>query len=212
MDQAVARALAENPDAEVVLLAHSIGGWIARAWLSEWAASDVKKRVKKLVTLGSPHQPPPADTAAAKIDQTRGLLSYVDSNFPGSYEKGVEYVSVIGSGVVGRVALFGAPVPAPLAATATGASTVVETGTGGLAGRVESLVAYSSYAVLSGASSEQAGDGIIPVAVAQLAGAKLVVLPATKHSNFVPTPGKSLKLSSFRWYGDALDQWVQYLL
>jgi pimeloyl-ACP methyl ester carboxylesterase len=136
VDIAVARALADNPTAEVVLLAHSIGGWIARAWLSEWAPEDVKTRVKKLVTLGSPHLPPPAGTTAAQVDQTRGLLTYVNANFPGAYESGVEYVSVIGAGVTGRVAW----------------------GAGGLARGVESLVAYSSYAVLSG-SGEQAGDG-----------------------------------------------------
>ena len=223
VDVAVRQALEENPSAEIVLLAHSIGGWIARAWLSEWAAPDVKKRVKKLVTLGSPHNPPPAGTTASKIDQTRGLLTYVNENFPGSYEKGVQYVSVIGSAVTGR--------------TAVAANALAES--------VESLVAYSSYSVLSGDTKEQPGDGtyvcvsairrchtrthnifsslslpfrcrqrglpgIIPVSVAALQGATLVVLPDTKHSNYLPTPGKSIKVP-LRWYGDALGEWQQYL-
>ena len=225
VDAAVRQALEENPSAELVLLAHSIGGWIARAWLSEWAAPDVKKRVKRLVTLGSPHNPPPVGTAASKIDQTRGLLTYVNDKFPGSFEKGVQYVSVIGSAVTGR--------------TAVAADALAES--------VEALVAYSSYSVLSGDTQEQPGDGayidvlhtqntdsalavcsdssqlplsppphrvhgtgIIPVSVAALAGAALVVLPDTKHSNYLPTPGKSIRLP-LRWYGDSLDQWQQYL-
>jgi hypothetical protein len=49
------------------------------------------------------------------------------------------------------------------------------------------------------------------VAVAELPGATFVVLPDTKHSNFVPTPGKSLKIP-LPWYGDALEEWVQYLV
>ena len=52
--------------------------------------------------------------------------------------------------------------------------------------------------------------GIIPVAVAELAGAEAVILPGTKHSNFIPTPGKSIKVP-LQWYGDAIDQWIQYL-
>jgi hypothetical protein len=40
-------------------------------------------RVKKLITLGSPHNPPPEDKAVAKIDQTRGLLKYITEKFPG---------------------------------------------------------------------------------------------------------------------------------
>jgi hypothetical protein len=40
-------------------------------------------RVKVLVTLGSPHAPPPANTAYSTIDQTRGLLTYISENYPG---------------------------------------------------------------------------------------------------------------------------------
>lgn len=40
-------------------------------------------RVRKVVSLGSPHNPPPSESAMAKIDQTRGLLRYITENFPG---------------------------------------------------------------------------------------------------------------------------------
>ena len=40
-------------------------------------------RVKIFVTLGSPHTPPPPDTAYSAADQTRGLLSYINEQYPG---------------------------------------------------------------------------------------------------------------------------------
>jgi triacylglycerol esterase/lipase EstA (alpha/beta hydrolase family) len=97
-------------DCEIALIGHSIGGWIGRAWLSEWAQPDVKKRqvnsfisimieyhglpnesliflrVVSLVSLGSPHQPPPADSLFSSSDQTRGLLSYINTRFPGTHD------------------------------------------------------------------------------------------------------------------------------
>ena len=48
-----------------------------------WLFSSFSVRVRKLITLGSPHNPPPAESAMAKIDQTRGLLRYITENFPG---------------------------------------------------------------------------------------------------------------------------------
>jgi alpha-beta hydrolase superfamily lysophospholipase len=42
VDEAVDLAMKENPDAEITLLAHSIGGWIARVWLSEWTTPDLR--------------------------------------------------------------------------------------------------------------------------------------------------------------------------
>lgn len=139
VDKAVSRALTENPEAEIVLLGHSIGGWIARAWLSEWASVDAKARVKKLLTLGSPHNPPQAESAASRVDQTRGLLTYINENYPGNFEKEVQYVSIIGAGVTGRLALLTF-------------SQITES--------LEALLAYFSYSVLSGDTTEQAGDGI----------------------------------------------------
>ena len=41
--------------APVTLLAHSAGGWLARVYLLGFGTSGIDR----LVTLGSPHQPPP---------------------------------------------------------------------------------------------------------------------------------------------------------
>lgn len=174
-------------------------------WLSEWTTPELRARVKKVVTLGSPHNPPPPDSAMAKIDQTRGLLRYITEKFPGAYDRNVEYVSVIGSGVRGSIQGGGA-----------GGEDDTETGRVGfvvtLARRFESLVAYSSYSVLSGAGEGVIGDGIIPVPCAELPGAKMVILEDSYHSNYIPFIGKSIKVP-LTWYGSeaVLNQWISYL-
>ena len=73
----------EDADVEISVVAHSIGGWIARVWISEWCDESLRDRVKALVTLGSPHNEPPQDTLMAKLDQTRGLLRYINENILG---------------------------------------------------------------------------------------------------------------------------------
>jgi len=187
VDEAVALALKENPDAEIVLLSHSIGGWVARSWLSEWAADDVKQRCRVLVSLGSPHNPPPADSAAAKVDQTRGLLTYINTNFPGAHERGVDYVSVIGKAVTGELALTASP---------------------------EQVLASLSYGALCG-NGKSEGDGIIPIKTATLAGARNIVVESAKHSNFIPTPFRqAIFLPSAVWYGspEVVKQWAPAVL
>ena len=69
LDDAFADLDASEP---VAVLGHSIGGWVARAWCAERNEA----RVKRLVTLGTPHNEPP-EGLFSKIDQTRGLLKYV---------------------------------------------------------------------------------------------------------------------------------------
>lgn len=158
--------------------------------MSEWCADDVKCRVVSLVTLGSPHNPPPSDSPVARFDQTRGLLNYIDANYPGAFEKQVKYTSVIGSGITGSIAL---------------------NKEGGLASKVFSLVAYTSYLALSG-NPVQKGDGIIPISTASLSGAKIIELEDAKHSDYLPTPLKSIKVPLV-WYGceDVLPRWIQSL-
>lgn len=186
VDEAVAAALAENPGAEIVLLSHSIGGWVARAWLSEWASPDIKARVRVLVSLGSPHNPPPSDSQAAKVDQTRGLLSYITDNFPGAFEDKVRYVSVIGRTVKGELST---------------------------AGSGERLLAYASYGALCGEATSE-GDGIIPTATAFLAGAENIIVDTARHSNFIPTPFKrAIFIPGAVWYGspEVLREWLPAL-
>ena len=173
VDEAVADALAANPDAEIAIISHSIGGWVARSWLSEWASPEVKRRCKVLVSLGSPHNPPPSDSPAAKVDQTRGLLTYINEKHPGAFEASVQYISVIGRSVSGELN------------PASG----------------EQLLAFGSYSALCG-DGQSVGDGIIPVSTASLQGAINIVIDDAKHSNFIPTPFKeAIFLPDAVWYG-----------
>lgn len=55
---------------QVSLLAHSAGGWLARVYLDSFGVDSVAT----LVTLGSPHLPPPKD-AIGVVDQVSKLLT-----------------------------------------------------------------------------------------------------------------------------------------
>lgn len=44
--------------------------------------------VDRFVTLGSPHNPPPKDIPGV-IDQTRGILNWVQENCPGAFQSNV---------------------------------------------------------------------------------------------------------------------------
>ncbi|CAI5495123.1 unnamed protein product [Closterium sp. Naga37s-1] len=51
---------------QVSLVAHSVGGWLARLYLAEYGRANVAM----LLSLGSPHLPPPQG-AEGEVDQTR---------------------------------------------------------------------------------------------------------------------------------------------
>ena len=182
VDEAVELALSEHSDkdVELILIGHSIGGWVARAWLSEWSQPALRAKVRQLITLGSPHNPPPQDSVFANFDQTRGLLSHINEKYPGAFEPQVRYASVIGSQIRGDLNPF----------------------------KIEDIVAFFSYLFLCG-DGQASGDGIIPVGTSQLPGAKDIVIDDVRHSNFVPTPQKSFKLP-VKWYGsvEIVEKWI----
>ncbi len=183
-DSTIAQVKADFPTRKIHLVAHSIGGWVARAYCGEVAdPEDVQKRFVSLTTLGSPNYPPPPSESGFSLDQTRGLLDYVNDNFPGAYHKNFKYVSVGGVGTPGK-----------------------------LGGGLEESVAFISYLPLCG-NGASVGDGIIPEEVAFLEGATHVRVPEAKHSGFIPTAGPSIKIPGYVWYGSAevLDQWLVHL-
>ena len=185
VDEAVIQAIQENDgNVDVTLIAHSIGGWVSRAWISEYASPELRGTVSKVITLGSPHNPAPDSS----IDQTRGLLKYITEKYPGAYEKKVKYYSVIGSVTKGNIGIGS-----------------------GLLNTIQELLAYISYKVLSGNGSEE-GDGLIPITAAALPGAELIKVRSAYHSDFIPSIGKSIKLN-VSWYGspEATKEWEQIL-
>jgi len=153
VEETVAEASASG---RVLLLAHSAGGWLARAALGR-AGGSLVERTSALVTLGSPHRAPPTEPPGD--DQTRGALKFVDENYPGAFFRDdIEYVTVAGASVVG--------------------DEVAERGTPEKEG-------WISYARLVG-RGDVPGDGIVPLENAHLEGATQVTLQAAKHSIGTP--------------------------
>lgn len=66
------------------MLTHSAGGWLGRVYLNDFGCQGVDR----LVSLGSPHLPPAAG-AAGIVDQTRGILTFCEDNFPGCHHEEV---------------------------------------------------------------------------------------------------------------------------
>jgi hypothetical protein len=177
--------MAQGADIEFVIVAHSIGGWVIRSYLAECASEDVRRKVKKVITLGTPHNPPPAGSLIEKVDQTRGLLKYINANYPGSYYRDIEYVSVVSSKVKGAIQFNDR----------------------------FALLAYASYSALSG-DGNSVGDGIVPVSTSTLEGSIAVDCGDAYHSNYIPTPLQSIVDPSISWYGsrgEILNKWIKYI-
>eukprot|EP00613_Pedinella_sp_CCMP2098_P069632 CAMPEP_0171907830 /NCGR_PEP_ID=MMETSP0993-20121228/7310_1 /TAXON_ID=483369 /ORGANISM="non described non described, Strain CCMP2098" /LENGTH=353 /DNA_ID=CAMNT_0012540207 /DNA_START=70 /DNA_END=1131 /DNA_ORIENTATION=- len=206
IDKAVAEVQAAcGPDTPVTIVGHSIGGWVARGYLSE--RPSVLDRVDVVATLGSPNRTPPEGTLWAKVDQTRGLLRSVNAKWQllGKEKRPAKTVCVIGKGTSAAIPLFSAwdeeQRRSPL---------------------LEGLVALVSYLALSGDGFGTQGDGLIPCAAAVVdlndgGGEEEVVvleLEGCNHAGFVPTPGASLLLpDTYEWYGSPsmLPQWLPFL-
>ncbi|XP_038699201.1 uncharacterized protein LOC119996583 isoform X2 [Tripterygium wilfordii] len=74
---AVEEAKEQAQGGSLALIGHSAGGWLARVYLEGFGLSNISL----LLTLGTPHLPPPKGLPGV-IDQTRGLLYYVEENCP----------------------------------------------------------------------------------------------------------------------------------
>lgn len=129
-------AVHEGP---INIVGHSAGGWLACVYLAE--RSDPLLRVRSLVTLGTPHVAPPAGT----LDQTRGLLTYVNTLCDVA-DRVDNFICVAGQGTQGR----------PLGQ-----------------GSFRQYLAYISYAAVCGKGSVD-GDGVTPVQAACARNARLI--------------------------------------
>lgn len=92
------------------------------------------------MSLGTPHLAPPEDSLVAKVDQTRGLLKYINDRWPGAHFEDIEYTCIASTGVSGKVEF-----------------------------NLDSILAFASYFALIGDGGVQ-GDGITPVKAALLDG------------------------------------------
>ncbi|GKY95399.1 hypothetical protein MPSEU_000501400 [Mayamaea pseudoterrestris] len=173
IDNAMAQIIAEQGSStRICIIGHSIGGWVARAYLGGLSQSSTAihklavKRVTSLITIGTPHISP----IDAFVDQTRGLLRAIaeaPSCQPQALaDRGIDVTCVCSDGLGGRVST-----------------------------NVEELIAIASYLPLLGRLGGT-GDGIVPMDLAFMdEPARRVVVTACeqtklaiRHAHIVPTP------------------------
>jgi len=148
----VSAVLRQTGAARVEIVAHSMGGLLSRLYLGDQPYGPHKvafagyQRVTRLVTVGTPHQSQRAGRQAG-LNQVRWVMQ----RYPGAYWPSVEYVTVMGSGIVGRPA-------------------------GSLAERA----AYAGYTLFDG-RGDQVGDGVVPLSCGMLEGARQIELPDVHH-------------------------------
>jgi len=198
----------EGEDVKISIIGHSIGGWVARAYLGGLSGSSTsvhklaQRQCKSLITLGTPHSSPDS----ALVDQTRGLLKEVEAAVTCSpqalADRGIDVTCVGSTSLQGKI----------------------------ISTNVEELVAASSYLPLLGRlGGDVTGDGIVPTDLAFMeAPARRIEVSNCKqtgnqvrHAHVLPTPWNLLDGSAaslplpedFAWYGSAgvLDEWVQYI-
>merc|ERR1712008_224401 len=208
LDKTVARVEADfAADVPISVLGHSIGGWVARSYIGEVLGQDARlHRICSLVTLGTPHNAPPEDSWLSAVDQTRGLLSFINREFPSGFPLRPSAVTCI----AGK----GTRAPSSIQSLLDGLNEKVWDEKMSRSRLLEQLVALASYLPLSGEAFGVEGDGLIPVGTAVMPGCTSLVLEDCNHADFVPTPGKSLKLpETYKWYGspEFFDQWTKFL-
>ena len=193
-------------DTDILIVGHSIGGWVARAYLGGLSGSSTavyrtaRDRITGLLTLGTPHSSP----EGALVDQTRGLLRAIESSedcSPRSLaDRGVRITCVGSSGVGGGI------VPKNL----------------------EEVVAAASYLPLTGKLGQR-GDGITPIDLAfldeparrvEIERCELTDSPVS-HAHVLPTPwnlwdGSAASIGLPKdvvWYGSpgVLRQWIEFV-
>jgi len=185
-EEATRDAKRTNPTADVVLVAHSAGGWLARVFIDEYASEESVKAIGGLVTLGSPMKPTPRD-APGVVDQTRGILTHVHERCRSAEalrdEANIEVTCVAGTYARG-----------------TSAVTTV--------GDVGGFVAGFGYKQVCGRADVD-GDGITPVETALMDGATHIVLDGVYH-----TPLGADDANGRSWYGSesVLAAWADVAL
>eukprot|EP00192_Tetraselmis_astigmatica_P014330 CAMPEP_0117669928 /NCGR_PEP_ID=MMETSP0804-20121206/12428_1 /TAXON_ID=1074897 /ORGANISM="Tetraselmis astigmatica, Strain CCMP880" /LENGTH=311 /DNA_ID=CAMNT_0005478087 /DNA_START=202 /DNA_END=1137 /DNA_ORIENTATION=- len=189
IDAAVEEAKRATDGAPITLLAHSAGGWMGRVYMRDFGTTGLDR----FVTLGSPHNPPPKD-APGVIDQTRGILTWMQDNCPGAFHSDVSYTTIAGKYLQG----------APLRGGRSSAT-------------FKERVVGAGYQQVCG-NAEEWGDGVVPVPSALLEGANHIVLEGVYHSplgsNDVPAEMKAEEPGAARpWYGSEsiLDSWIKEL-
>jgi len=210
-EQCITAAHEASGGERVLVLAHSAGGWLARALLAdgEWESGNrASEMVRALVTLGAPHYPPPAGLP----DMTRGALSFVADRYPGAHlaDLGVRYVTVAGDAVVGEAERNLSEAGSELAGEV---EAVLKRGAADVASEERrakaARVAFNSYEMVCGEGGVS-GDGVVPLQSAHLPGARQVTVADCLHS--INEAGTAIPTDA--WYGSEsqMDKWLGIVL
>ncbi|CAK8569398.1 unnamed protein product [Lathyrus sativus] len=197
------------PGSTLSLIGHSAGGWLARLYMEQFGVS----HISLLLTLGTPHLPAPKGVYGV-IDQTRGLLDYVEQNCSKPvYTPELKYVCIAGRYIEGAP-LFGNSNPTlePVVPT-NGSQLVPEVATVMEAASTSSpnitlraRFVGQGYKQVCG-KADVWGDGVVPQVSAHLEGALNISLDGVYHS---PVGSDD---ATRPWYGSphVLEQWIQHL-
>ncbi|KAK6162785.1 hypothetical protein DH2020_002626 [Rehmannia glutinosa] len=180
VEEAVNEAKELAQGSTLSLIGHSAGGWLARVYLQEFGLSDVSL----LLTLGTPHLAPPKGVSGV-IDQTRGLLDYVEKHCAKAvYTPDLRYVCIAGRYIQGA-RLLGSSNDDNSAVMVeidqpVGEMTAIDTSTPASATLRARLVGQG-YKQVCG-QADVWGDGVVPEMSAHLEGALNVSLDGVYHS------------------------------
>ncbi|XP_073102116.1 uncharacterized protein [Elaeis guineensis] len=216
VDEAVSEAnqlCPRDKGGSISFIGHSAGGWLARIYMEEFELS----HISLLLTLGSPHiyfRPPPAGLPGV-IDQTRGLLDYVEKNCaPAVYTPQRKYVCIAGRYIQGATLAGNSDVTSGMTPTIDKdqgmAESVPNVNNNKSISLTPTLRAYfigQGYKQLCG-QADVWGDGVVPEMSAHLEGALNMSLDGVCHSPI----GSDDRMRP--WYGSpsVLEKWVHHLL
>ncbi|KAJ6433875.1 hypothetical protein OIU84_017558 [Salix udensis] len=210
IDEAVQEAKELAQGQTLSLIGHSAGGWLARVYMEEFGQLDVSL----LLTLGTPHLPPPKGVPGV-IDQTRGLLYYVEKHCKKAvYTPELRYVCIAGRYIQGARFVGDSNVEAKSMVPAEndhptaeavlvndlGISTSTSPG-------FRARFVGQGYKQVCG-QADVWGDGVVPEVSAHLDGAFNISLDGVYHSPV----GSEDELRP--WYGTpaVVEQWIHHLL
>jgi PGAP1-like protein len=201
---------------EIILIGHSAGGWLGRAAIAYLLqqqqytnTADPNYVIRGLVTLGSPHLPPPITA----MDMTRGALRYTDTHYPGAYQHYSNRSSSIVSSIRRNTQTEHAQKDHDIATINTTKNNTIfyitvcgnsvrgqksegrnlypsATPTTATSSTSITRFAYNSYEAVCG-DGTTIGDGVVPLCSAHLHNAIQITLPNIYHSINVPE----------QWYG-----------
>ncbi|XP_022719926.1 uncharacterized protein LOC111277775 [Durio zibethinus] len=210
VDDAVQDAKELAQGGTLSLIGHSAGGWLARVYMEEIEFS----HISLLLTLGTPHLPPPRGLTGV-IDQTRGLLYYVEQYCKKAvYTPELKYVCIAGRYLQGaRISsdsnldvdsVVSIDDDQPISDVAVVKN---KTDSTSISTTFRARFVGQGYKQVCG-QADVWGDGVVPEVSAHLEGALNISLDGVYHS---PVGSDDI---SRPWYGSpaVVEQWIHHLL